>query len=264
MNLLELFMDKQRLELALAISRGVASTDAIEANLERAGIPAAERVSFLRGARLFSALRDEAQCASCSDSSACLDENQLAEFVEGVLTAEEAPVVERQLAHCGSCLRKAVELAELTHELNPPETFSSVVVGIVRRGLRVLSHAGEGFSARALQPAEVLSAACDSPAAQGWTVVHGDTAAHFTMTLEPQGTVALHIRFSVTQGPGLVGRVALVHEYLLLESQALSADGEHTFWNLEPGRYVIELDMPSQRTLSFMVEVRGDGKVRAC
>jgi len=256
MKLPDLFAEPHLLELALAISAAPLHSPDTAERLRRAGIADANHAAFLRMTRIFVGLRREANCSTCQDPQACLDENTLAEFVEGAVPADELPLVERQLAQCGNCLRKAVELAQWTRELAPEPHWTEVVLGMASRGLRMLSAPASGFVSLNLQPVSVMSGAEEAPGAQSWSVTQGELDAVFTMTVEGPGLVALQTRLSHRGAPPASARMTLSLEGLMLESQLLPGDGEHTFWHLTPGRYTLEVESTEELIGAFTIELQ--------
>jgi anti-sigma factor RsiW len=256
MNLPKLFAEPHLLDLALALSGDSRLVPDCTDRLRRAGVPDADHAAFLRAAQVFEGLRREAHCATCHDPQACLDENTLAEFVDGAIPATELPAVERQLARCHSCLKKAVELAQWSRELAPEPHWTEVVLGMANRGLRFLSSPGAGFASLNLQPVAVMNDPEETNGAQCWSVTQGDIDAVFTMTVEAPGLVALQTRLIHRGAPPTNARMTLSLEGMMLESQLLPGNGEHTFWHLTPGRYTIEVEAPDQRIGAFTIELR--------
>lgn len=253
MTLLQIFSDKRWLELAVALSALPPGAHA-EA-LARAGVPASEHEAFLGAVGAFIALRDDVNCVECARPESCLDDNTLAEFVDGVLQREALHAVERQLAVCGGCLRKAVDLADLTRELAPAPHWTGVVLGLAERGLRVLSKPLESIRFEALVPVAALAGATAAPQAQRWMVAHGSINATFTMTAESNGCVSLHARFERDGRPLSPARLGLRLDDLLLEAHPLPDSGEATLWHLAPGRYQVEIESAGEAAF-FALELQ--------
>lgn len=238
MNLLDVFSDKHRFELALLLASepGEPAAD----TLLDAGIPCQRHADFREVVQALRALREAAGCAGCNDAAGCLDDNLLAEFVDGALPPEERDAVEHRLAHCAGCLRKAVALAELAHELLPAPGLAEVVVGMARRGLRMLSYPGSDFTLHALRPVPVLSALEETALAQRWSVTHGGITATFTLIAEEEGMATLELALERDGAPITHGHIALRQDDHLLESLPLPAEGGVVFRNLSPARYLLE------------------------
>lgn len=253
MNFAQIFSDKSLLDLALAASELPANSPERAALLARAGLGARAAEDFQRAVGILEALR---QSAGCVDCDACVDENTLAEFVDGVLEAEEQSAVERQLAVCGSCLNNALTLAQLAHELVPGASLKEVVLGIARRGLHFVTAPLEGFSELALEAVPSLSTATTGSAARRWRVEENGIVATFTVTLEDGDLVAMSVGFEKDGQALRSGQVALRAEDLLLEVQPIGKQWEHhSFWHVEPGRYLVTVTLPDMTEAQFPVVV---------
>jgi hypothetical protein len=254
MNLLDILSDKHRFELALSLATqpGEAGEDV----LLQAGIPVQRHEAFREAVQILRTLREAAGCAECRDPEGCMDDNLLAEFVDGVLSREELEAVERQLAHCAACLRKAVALAELAHELLPAPTLAEVVVGIARRGLRVLAYPGSDFALHPLRPVPVLDAIGETTLAQRWSMAQGGIHATFTLVAEDGGTATLELALERDGKPLEHGQVALRQEGLLLEALPLPAEGGISFQSLAPARYTLEWEDFEHEHARFVLDLR--------
>ena len=254
MRLADLFARHDWIELAVALA-ALPGHEA-PARLTKAGIHPDQHEDFLRLVASISALQGHLACAECQQGVSCVDDNTLAEFVDGVLPTEALPMVERQLAQCGGCLHKALELARLTSELAPRPAWPEVVVAFARRGLRILAMPAEGFQPLALRSLSLMGPDTDASTAQRWTQVHGEIEGVFTLSVDDGGSITAQVGFSRQGKPLSGGRVALRMDDLLLESLALPESGEHTFWGLTPGRYLIELEAAGLAPASFALDLR--------
>lgn len=254
MTMLQIFANKDWTELAVAISNAPGHDAKVQ--LHRAGVPASEHDDFLRIARSFRALREHAHCSECTDREACLDDNTLAEFVDGVVPEHMLPEVEQKLAHCGACLHKALELAHLANELAPPPSLPAVVIAFVKQGFKILSHPLQGFDALELQPVAMMSGEDGQARARCWSQVQGDYQGVFTMAADKAGAVSLHVRFLRNGSPAAGSRIALRSQDLLLESQMLPESGEHFFLNLSPAPYAVEVEDELGSTASFLIALQ--------
>ncbi len=251
MNLAQIFADKSMFELALSVSGLQPASPEREALVARAGLGAVQKQQFLRTLGTFDALRESVTCVDCNS---CVDDNTLAEFVDGVLEETELAVVEQRLAHCGACLRNAVFLAQLAHELAPATPWKEVVLGIARRGLRFVTAPLDGFAELTLQPVPALATATAS--ARRWTMEDNGVSATFTVTLEEGGMVAMTMGFEHANQVLRAGRVALHADDILVEMQPIGSSWEHhTFWHIEPGRYLIEVTLPNHTEARFPVTI---------
>lgn len=251
MNLLELFADPRQLELAFALAALPQDSPERAQRLADAGVPAPQRAEFLKTLQAFEQLRQSAGCGPCTQVDRCLDENTLAEFVDGVLPESEMPRVERQLAHCGGCLSKAVALVQLTQELTPAPRWPEVVIGIARRGMQILSAPFEGFAEQALQPIAVLSDNNQEPVARRWQVADHGVTATFTMVVEESGTASLRVNFARAGQAVTEGQVGLRLDDALVESRPLKGAEEEVFHHIEPGHYVLEFTPDSAATAAY-------------
>lgn len=256
MNLLQIFADKRRLDLALTLSRHPKDEQHRAEVLRRAGIAEHQHAAFLEAVQAFDVLRQRANCNDCLDADACLDDNLLAEFVDGVLHPDDLPETEGHLAHCGSCLQKAVTLAQWTEELAPAPAWPQVVVGMMRKGLQLLAFPESGFTRRELTAVPVLSSGAAEQAAAVWSLADGEMLAEFAITTDGSGVATLCVKFQAAGIPVREGRVSLRLEEALLESLPLPATGEVCFRDLTPGSYVLELESEFQPPKAFEVTLQ--------
>lgn len=253
MNLMQIFSGKPTLELALAVTALSAGSREREALLAEAGLVEDAAAGFLRTVQVFDLMRVQAGCAACQGGH-CLDENTLAELVDGILPAEEQAAVEGQLAQCAACLGKAVALAQLMHELAPAPRWNAVVLGIARRGLRILSAPFEGYMEQELQPVAVLSAGTEETTTRRWRQEDRGVSAIFTVVLEEGGTIGLSMDFEYGGRPLTRGNVALRLDDTLLEARPIAPDDEQqTFWGLEPGNYLVEVLLEEGEAAGFPI-----------
>lgn len=241
MSMVQIFGNKHWLDIALAASATDWDEQQLLAHLQRGGVPAECHADFCQSVRTLAALRVQAHCEGCRGPGAHLDENTLAEFVDGVLSAAEAEEVERQFAVCGSCLKKAVELAQLTEELVAKPALPQVVLGLARRGLRMLVQPLGAIAEQPLEAVAVLSSGTDALVARRWNATSGFLEATFTALLEDDGAVSLSVLPTRKGQPLQHGRLALRLEDSLMESVPLRGDEVH-FHRLDPGAYTVEVD----------------------
>ena len=253
MNIAQIFEDKPLFELALAISGLPADSPQRETLAIEAGLGTDTINAFLDSVRVFDAIRANTGCAGCDN---CVDDNTLAEFVDGALEAEELAQVEQRLAACGQCLRNAVSLAQLAHEVIPATPWKTVILGIARRGVQILSAPLEGIAELTLQPVPVMSAVASSTARR-WQIEDGGITATFTVTLEEGGYVGLSAGFE-HQGTALQGgQVLLRADGQLVEFHPIGSGWEHhTFWHLEAGNYTVEVNHPQLLPACFPISVK--------
>ena len=251
MNMSHIFAEKRLLDLVVKLSE--TQPGARETVLKGSGISLEQHAELLKLAQDFARLRGKLPSMRHDNGNACLNDNTLAEFVDGVLPTHEAVEAERHLAACGACLHDAVELAQLCSEVAPEARWPEVVIGMAQRGLRLLSQPFQGFAEHALQPVPVMGAEVDSPAAKCWSATDGEITAYYTMVMQGERAVSLSVRFS-RDGDALEnGRLALRMEEALIEAHPLAGSGEHTFWQLTPGRYTVELEAGDALAARFSI-----------
>jgi hypothetical protein len=253
MNMASIFSDKRLLDLVVQLSE--TEPGARESRLAAAGIPLEQRAELLKRAQDFETLRGRLRTMRHDDGITCLDENTLAEFVDGVLPVHQATEAERHLAVCGACLHDAVELAHLCSEIAPEARWPEVVIGMAQRGLRLLSQPFQGFTEHALQPVPVMGPEGDAPAAKSWSATDGGVTAHYTMVMQDERTVSLAVRFSREADALSNARLALRMEECLIEAQPLAESGEHNFWQLTPGRDTVELESGDALAARFSIVI---------
>jgi hypothetical protein len=185
----------------------------------------------------------------------CLDDNTLAEFVDGVLAREERLLAEQHLACCNACLHNAAHLAELAAELAPTQPMLQVVLGVARRGLELLQRPLEGFMEQTLQPAMVLGAETQTPAARGWTLSAEGVDAEF-LAVADDDAIAVTVQVNREGAPISKSRITLRSEEILMESCPMPATGRLTFYQLSPGRYSIEITPEGGRPVEFALQLK--------
>ena len=220
--------------------------------LREAGVSAQEQTLFEHTLRLMHrarhALRDQ------KGPDACLDDNQLAEFVDGVLSRAERSAAEQHLACCHACLHNAAHLAELAAELAPAPPMLQVVLGVARRGLELLQRPLEGFMEQTLQPVMVLGGETEAPAARGWTLTAEGVDAEFLAVAEDDA-IAVTVQVNREGEPIRRSRISLRSDDLMMESCPMPPTGRLTFYQLSPGRYTIEITPEGGRPVEFALQL---------
>lgn len=256
MNLIQIFANPHHLDLALTMAALPGDAPDREQLLNRAGLQDGQRKAFLKTLQVFEKMRLEAGCASCEDANACLDANTLSEFVDGVLSEEAKPLVERQLAHCGACLGKAVALAQLTHELTPAPRWPEVVLGLARRGVHFITAPLTGFAEHTLQPVAVMAGETPEVAARQWTLLDRGIVGVFTLTQEEGGLAGLSVRFERDGSPLTRGRVELRLDDALLESHPINSGEARAFWHMETGQYRVDVLLSPDEGATFGIALQ--------
>lgn len=249
MTLLDIFSDKTRLDLALAIAALPEDSPERADMLRRAGLAKQAASTFLGALSVLDKVRHTDGPGNCGHI--CADENTLAEFVDGILHGAELAVVEQQLAQCKDCLEHALALAKITQELTPATPWREVVVGIARRGLKIISAPLEGFSELTLQPVAMLAPATEAPVARRWEVESHGITATFTLLLHESGGVALRVAFERDGVTIQKGQIGLRMDDTLLEARPLTDGREIEFIHLEAGTYTVELTLPGAEGAAF-------------
>jgi len=257
MNLVDLFTHKAQLDLALALAALPENSPERAALLAKAGLGEQAEAVLLASVQLFARLCEENGCTHCEAGLHCLDDNTLAEYIDGVLHEGGSSVVEKQLAACPVALRRTVAAAQLVQELAPVASWRAVVLGVAQRGLRILSAPFEGFAEQALQPVAVLSSSDVTASTRRWRADDGGVTGDFTVTLEEGGAVGLSMLFEHGGRPLSRGRIGLRLDDTLLEVQPLLADAACSFWHLEPGHYLLEFSVDNALEASFPIVLEG-------
>jgi hypothetical protein len=245
MELYDLLTSETLMALAQDMNRGETFT---ARRLLEAGVGEADQAAFRRYA---ASLRVAADQASPCDRP-CLDDNLLAEYVDGVLGRADRGEVERHLAACPTCLDEAVSLASLVHEVVPAPPLTEVALHLVGRGLHWLSRPAEGFSEEALSPVPVLSAATTEAPARRWTQTVGDTTLRFTASMPEHELLTLVVE-TVEAPSG--ARLALWLDGSMVESRPVGGDGCCTLRHLTPGNYTVELGYRSAPATKFPLKL---------
>lgn len=202
------------------------------------------RVRMLRGAGITTAAQDT-----------CLDDNAIAEFVDGVLAREERTLAERHLAACDRCLKQAVALRLLTEELTPRASVREFVLQWARKGLELVKRPAEGFQLAPLAPAAVLGT--DTALAPCcWTQQVDDIEVEFAAVSRPDGRMDLSLR-AMRHGAPLTDALIILHSYDgMLQAQQLSKSGDLLLDALEADFFALEIRPREGNPVEFHVALR--------
>lgn len=173
-----------------------------------------------------------------------MDDNTLAEYLDGVLSDAEREQVEAQLVGEPGALQQLIGLAEL---LEPGEDESSTVTFVIelaKKGLRLLSHPAEGFELIPLQPAAVLGPE-KTQRVQTWTQRLGPVHVHCTLQATKDDLLGLTIKLISPARPPKGSRISLLADGKLVQSDVVPDSGELTLRNLEPATYDLDIIVPS-------------------
>lgn len=173
-----------------------------------------------------------------------IDDNTLAEYLDGVLSDAERAQVEARLVSEPGALQQLIGLAELS-ELGEDESSAvTFVIELAKKGLRLLSHPAEGFEFIPLQPAAVLGP--EKPQRiQSWTQHLGPIHVHCTLQATKDDMLGLTIKL-ISPVPLPIGtRVSLLADGKLVQSDIVPESGQVTLRNLEPVTYDLDIIVPS-------------------
>lgn len=240
------------IDRAITLAAQAENEQALLAGLAAAGMSGEERSLFESTLRQMYRVRHELR--SHKVPGACLDDNTLAEFVDGVLTKVERESAEQHLACCHACLHNAAHLAELAAELAPARPMLQVVLGVARRGLELLQRPLEGFAEQSLQPVMVLGGETEARAARGWTLSAEGMDADF-LAVADEDAIAVSVQLHRAGEPVKQSRVTLRCDEVMLESSPVPASGALTFYQLSPGRYTLEITPQEGRPVEFALQL---------
>lgn len=198
-----------------------------------------------------------ARGAAVRRTGGCLDDNTLAAFVDRALSADARQQVENHLARCGFCAGQVVELAELTDDFaGEKRSGFRCVLGLAKRGLRLLQHPANGFRNLSVQPVPSLGpeSAGVFVEACAWRQRAGNVSLQFTAVRLGNGEVNLSVRaehgfeedavLNMRRGGGM------------LHSDRLPAGGSVTIRGLEAGDYELAVSCASGETAQFELGIQ--------
>lgn len=195
---------------------------------------------------LYASLR-RANRGSGAHTDGCLDENALAEFVDGAMPWEERVTAESHLAACGKCAHNLAELHTLLVALRPAQTAPQLVLAWVRDGLNVISAAMDTFTARPLAAVPVLDRA-QLPKVLSWSLESGSGPVQITVQHDAGGTATLRLVLAPETAAAGRCRVHLKRAGSLLESRTVDPSAAVEFPELVPADYQVEMVAAGSRT----------------
>ena len=173
-----------------------------------------------------------------------IDDNTLAEYLDGVLSDAEREQVEARLVSEPGALQQLVGLAELLEPGEDERSAVTFVIEVAKKGLRLLSHPAEGFEPIPLQPAAVLGPE-KTQRIQTWTQRLGPVHVHCTLQATKDDLLGLTIKLISPDPPPSGTRVSLLADGKLVQSDVVPESGEVTLRNLEPAVYDLDIIVPS-------------------
>ncbi len=173
-----------------------------------------------------------------------IDDNTLAEYLDGVLSEAERGQVEARLVSEPGALQQLAGLAELLESGEDESPALTFVIELAKKGLRMLSHPTEGFELIPLQPAAVLGPE-RTQRIQTWTQRLGPVHVHCTLQATKDDLLGLTIKLISPAPPPSGSRVSLLAGGKLVQSDVLPDSGEVTLRNLEPAIYDLDIIIPS-------------------
>jgi hypothetical protein len=165
-----------------------------------------------------------------ADARATIDDNLLAEYVDGQLDQADRERVEAMLARDPESLRDGMELAALAREVvDQHPSVIEYVIGVAAKGLKMLIHPETGFTFETPEPVPVLGGgpaiptrefSTFTPKSQGetqpreqssftWIQFASNLRMTLTATHAEQERVDLTLRVNDTAGPLRGGRLTV-------------------------------------------------------
>lgn len=211
-------------------------------------------------ARIISEAREalDASRLSPGEEPEPIDDNTLAEYLDGALSAEEKESVEARLVNEPGALRQLIGLADLLPEDDERGHAIAYVFEMLGRALRMLSHPGEGFELMPLQPAAVLGPETES-SVQVWTQDLGPIRIQCTLQCTADKRLGLTVKLVSPDAPPQGMRISLRMEGKLLQSDVVPSSGEVTLHDLGPATYELEIAVPSTNVVSIEFDFRDRG-----
>ena len=210
------------------------------------------------------------------DASPTVDDNLLAEYVDGVMEPSERERVEGLLARDPEALRAGMALNELRRIVaDQPPSVLEYVIGVAAKGLRMLSHPETGFALETPVPVPTLGGgpaiptrefSTFTPNSESEAQVRGQSsftwiqfASNLRMTLTAthaeQERVDLTLRVNDTAGPLRGGRLTVRCNANLVQSELLPVDGTVSLRGLEIAAYDFEIVPPGGPPVRFAVRL---------
>lgn len=187
----------------------------------------------------------------------CLDDNGLAEFVDGAMPWEDRVAAESHLATCGLCVRKVADLHTLVAAAQPAGTAPQLALAWLRDGLKVVVAAVETFTAVPLVAVPVLDGTV-SPKVLSWALESAFGPIRVTVQHDRGGKATLRLEFEAYSDSGARCRVHLKSGGALLESRTLDAMNVVEFSELDTEDYEVEIDTAGEKLVFVFSLARGE------
>lgn len=194
----------------------------------------------------------------------CLDDNDLADFVDNALDTRDLGRIEHHLAHCAYCRGELITLHRTLRivQKSVPDIVE-FVLRVARKGVELLRFPPVGFSSVQLSPAPVLGVPENEnqeklPAACAWKQVIEPFEVDFSAVHVDDDHVDLRLSILLHASPGQGTYLTLYKDGRLIQSEQVSADGRINLHNLQCGRYDAELSNSAGASTRFQIKLVSD------
>jgi hypothetical protein len=182
--------------------------------------------------------------SAVAPASTCPDENELAEYFDGVAGFSGRNRIERHLADCARCLERIADLHELCAALEPPNPRFAFAARWIENGLTWIQESLRGVQPVALVPVPVLRSPHDSQRALACTVNHEGYRIRVTVQHGDDGRVSCVFHWEHAQGGAHKSAILLSRGGMLLESRTHRDQDTFAFHDLGPGDYEARMEFP--------------------
>ncbi len=246
--------DELLMDAALSAAAGTVPSGDVRRAMEHAAAcgPCGEALALFSGLRRATSRPDREGVRG-----ACLDDNGLAEYVDGVMPWEDRVTAEAHLATCGLCVRKVADLHTLLAAAQPARTAPQLALAWLRDGLKVVGAAVDTFTAVPLTAVPVLDGAV-CPKVLSWDVESVVGPIRVTVQHDRGEKATLRLVFEGAPESGERCRIHLKCGGKLLESRTLDATGAVEFPELEAEDYDVEIDVEREKMTFVFSLARGE------
>jgi len=236
--------DELLMDAALSAAAGTITSGDVRRAIEHAAVCDACGEALA----LFSGLRRAAKHPTVDGARGpCLDDNGLAEYVDGVMSWEDRVTAEAHLATCGHCVRSVADLHTLLAAAQPAQTAPQLALAWLRDGLKVVRAAVETFTAVPLAAVPVLDGSL-CPKVLSWDLDSAAGPIRVTVQHDRGEKATLRLVLEGAPEPGRRCRVHLKSGGALLESRTLESTGAVEFSELDTEDYEVEIDAAGGKT----------------
>lgn len=183
-----------------------------------------------------------------------LDDNTLAEYLDGVLEPAERLEVEAHLIDHPAALNQLIDLSEVLAEVTPSAVVIRYICSVAKKGLQIISHPLEGFEMIQAAPVPVLGGD-DSDSIQSWTQNFRDFRVRYSLRQTRDDQVTLSISLVDPEVPPPGSRITIRAKGQTIQSDMLSSSGQVTFRDLPLGAYSLDLLIPTQNTVTMELDL---------